>query len=139
MKSYKTWEAIRELTDPQNKELVFESENDKFILKSVKGSGYIRFYTSIGNEMNLNGNINLFEDIWKLVQQPVSAIDAIKAFDKGKTIRWEHSSGVVKGEDLITINIYKHNNNSYRLIDNHDFPICSGELLRGKWFIEEEE
>lgn len=68
------------------------------------------------------------------VQNPVSFIEAVKAYSYGKTIRCCYKE--FNGEE--TTNIYKDGDIDAIIEDTCNFGISPREILNGKWYIEEE-
>lgn len=133
-KTYKTWELLRMADEYDNydKPLIerpkFRNPNTNQIVTFIncidgKGIG-----TKEGMLITIKGLANRE---WELVQEPVSFMEAVKAYAEGKTIRCERK---------LDITIYDPNNrihNPQWLVDNNRNPICSHEILNGQWFIEE--
>lgn len=70
---------------------------------------------------------------WTLVQEPVSFMDAVKAFDEGKTIKCKYSN-----EEFIYSESISGLLETQSDILNEFLAVGSKEILYGKWFIEEE-
>lgn len=86
MKTYKTWEVIKMITENPN--LKFKNKNsDTRYTKIIKCSknGYIAMDNTSRNNQII-GNI-MFNEEWMLIQEPVSFIEAIES---GKKIKVEH-------------------------------------------------
>ena len=146
MKKYKTWEVIKMLTE--NPTLIFKLENTGYgmakIRKMIIRNGYFhcvsynhdcdRIEYSLG-QGNFNGNIDISSE-WTLVQEPVSFMEAIKAYHEGKTIRCEY----VEEEFIYEPTEEKKVSEQIGfIIRDCDFSsVCTGEILEGKWYIEED-
>lgn len=73
--------------------------------------------------------INNVELVWKREPEPVSFMEAIKAFEEEKTIKC-----IKNGIKFI----YKNAEISKKLINNNGIAIGFDEILYGEWYIEEE-
>ena len=114
MKTYKTWEAIKMLT-----------ENPKLKLESSTGSEItvVNNFCEIQDVKNI-GNLRIYTDEeWHLVQQPVAFMEAANSGRRIKHESWEYYHN-------LSIVIDKINNRSQER---------QLELLNGKWYVEEEE
>jgi hypothetical protein len=125
MKKYKLSEVIAMLE--KNPELRFIRkasnfhENDvEFFLKNG------RFRTNSNTDAFMAAN--LFNWEFELIQQPVTFIEAVKAYAEGKTIRCEFGN---------IDYIYKPTELSGRLVDQNKIAIGESEILEGTWYIEE--
>lgn len=130
MKKYKTWEVIKMLTE--NPELKFEWT------KQVMPGSYIQVENGIvvwsGRNQQGNSMYTCLDDEWALVQQPVTFIQAIKAYAEGKTIRCEYIS-----PDKHNIeNIYKPSGMKISCLkdENCKMAVSDYEILNGTWYIE---
>jgi len=73
-------------------------------------------------------NINALKKIeWKEVKKPVSFLEAIKAFNEGRTI-------YCKYRDIVS---YFRSKPFKGLMDDNKNPIASYEILEGEWYIED--
>lgn len=79
-----------------------------------------------------NGQHYWSAEMFEPVEKPVSFMEAIKAFNKGKTIKCELEYG-----EVIKYEIDEYNKGS--LVDEEGGAITSYEILEGKWFVEEDE
>lgn len=129
VKSYTNSEVMEMLK--HNSALKFEHENKDINVKMIISAnkiGYINLRCE-GCRDGMDGNIKLTDE-WQLVQQPVSFMEAIKAYKNGKAIRCE----------LIgTSKTYIPHANSIVPADNTCRPITVDEMLNGKWYIEDGE
>jgi hypothetical protein len=132
MKTYKTWQAIKMLSE--NPKLVFKSNSGLYkpITLELDKGGFIEI-----SYLDLRSSIKSdFE--WILVQQPVSFIEAVEAYSKGKTIYCEFNSRkYIYEPDVIKKCIVAEE--GYVVEDDTESSISTGEILQGKWFIEEGE
>jgi hypothetical protein len=137
-KKYKTSEAIAMLE--KNQKLRFVVSDDplasghKFL--TVGASKRLECTTT---KFSLNNEVFLDTE-WELVQQPVSFMDAVKAYSEGKTIRCEFIG--YNGKKYTTIYDDKKENSKYnQLVDNNSDvvsdPVCCEEILNGTWYVEE--
>ena len=113
MKTYKTWEVIKLLTE--NEELKFNLTNGPHITISMSDNNYIMLNGSNGRKISADGNISI-NDTWELEQQPVNFMEAVNS---GKRIKCES------------------------LKDFHDIEWCfntrlSLKVINERWYIEEE-
>jgi len=130
MKTYKTWELLKMAES--------YSSNDKTTAKRPNYINKSGKTVMIGEAIGLENGKGLFtvtgfmykenfiNEEWTLVQQPVTFLEAIKAFDEGKTVRHD-------GEFPHT---YKYDDGDVR--DENGNCISSDEVLNCKWFIEED-
>jgi len=120
MKNYKTWEVIGALAENNN--LKFKDSQGRELF-----SKYGAAMCTYGNNNNSKSLINL-DEIWTLEQQPVDFMTAMKAYGgEQSTISCEFSSR----------HIYKWN--SEGLKNENGNPLNACEILKGKWFIEEDK
>ena len=121
MKTYKTWEAIRTLTN--NPKSVFKNKQDRKMQ-------VVAFHNIHINDWEFN-----IDDTWELVQEPVSIEVAAKAFMNGKNIRCEYPDFTNKS-NIIT-EIFTHSGSTCSMeIDAPDITFYM--MIEGKWFIEED-
>lgn len=127
MKTYKTWEAIKML-----------AENPKLKFKCCRATmqctgGYLD--GTFGAVRGINGNIPMSGE-WSLVQQPVRFIEAVNAYDKGKSIYCQ-----LKDEKYFYIpnDDTKCGRTGYVLTDNGGSAVSTGEIFHGTWYIGEPE
>jgi len=134
MKTYKTWEVIKMLSE--NPKLKFRLVIQKVgidlkdtFLQSA-GNGYL---TIIEREVEktAEGNIGL-DDEWTLIQEPVPFMEAIKALNEGKGVYCKIDSGKLYYKSGTSLNGY------YAVLDEFGGPISTKEILKGKWYIEED-
>ena len=120
MKTYRTWEVIKLLTE--NEELKFNLINGPHITISMSDNNYIMLNGSDGGKISAVGNISI-NDLWELEQQPVTFMEAI------------NSKGMIKAEDW-----EKYKTIKYVLEYLSDgFLKPSLDCINGKWFIKEDE
>ena len=138
MKTYKTWEVVKMLTE--NPKLMFKNERHGGILEYSK-SGQEELVLLKDEEQkdflitsllkpvikSANGNIN---DEWTLIQQPVTFMEAIKAYSEGKTIVCNSSSFGAR--------TYDPSNNLCKVLDNSNNALTHNEILKGTWTILED-
>lgn len=130
-KTYKTWEIWQHAEQLEGKRFKLLSYYDEEFGKGdiavvVK---YCKFYGLGAEKFDRIRLIDLtgFEE-WELVQEPISFIEAIKAYSKGKTIK-------CKLPWMITI--YKNQGlHNSPLYDNNGRALSFIEILEGKWHIE---
>ncbi|MEQ8198768.1 MAG: hypothetical protein ABRQ27_12290 [Clostridiaceae bacterium] len=124
MKKYKTWEAIKILTEIPA--LKFRYCYDLSLDEKVEAEIFLDDFGLINfNCASLNPDYE-----WELVQEPIEFKKAVEAFNKGYTIRCE------LGADEVTR--YNPKSSVDFLMDNTGDSICAKEILEGKWFIDYE-
>jgi hypothetical protein len=129
MKLYNWVEAITKLKE--NNKLVFEDVNGRIILKFE--SGCIKFYDV--NDENICLHALVLDREFKLKEEPVSFMEAVKSYSTGKTIRCERSYGTIS---RFTPETNEEDINDWNYMETYDgWAISSYEILYGKWFIEE--
>ena len=130
MRKYSNSEAMAMLE--KNPKLKFESvgENGEFSLVVNKdGTVLLKDKDDCDRDFCI-------ADQWELKQQQVPFMEAVKEWHSGKNIYCK-----VMGDEKTPI-YYRHCNDpriKNDLYDNNDRPICSNEILNGKWYIEEGE
>lgn len=127
MKTYKTWEAIKAIEE--NEKLEFENSHGTIIKYE---NLVIRFFDKDGKNIKRYG-IPL-DTQWTLIQKPVTFMEAIEAYSKGKTIKC-----YLNTEDYDDAMAYVPDKGSElgSLIDDCGCTITQTEILEGKWYIEE--
>lgn len=129
MKKYKTWEAIKMLNE--NPKLMFQALSfviNKPIEKYLKLDDVDKIVKCISSS-NLYNEFIYADQLWILVSQPVDFMEAVKAYDEGKTIRCE-LNGLARIYGKSTCRL---------LVDNFGAAVDTSEILKGKWFIEDGE
>lgn len=129
MKTYKAWEAIKAIEE--NEKLEFKNEcglvikYEDFVIRFFRGDKNVERYGIPDGE-------------WTLIQNPVTFMEAIKAYNEGKTIKctWleegSEQSCFYKPQEIFG------NYSFSELIDNDRAIITQTEILKGKWYIEED-
>lgn len=138
MKTYKTWEALKMLEE--NRKAKFElvvkdsSVDLENTILTLGAKEYINFIEN-GTGKRIGGNVSI-DDEWTLIQEPVPFMEAIKAYDKGKTIKCVFGSyhGLSIYKPQFAFGDYKFSD----LRDENEGPITQTEILEGKWYIEED-
>lgn len=122
MKTYRTWEAIKMLTE--NRNLKFKNVN-----KALKGEILKRVYdVAQVNDCSENKILLIYlTSNWELIQEPVTFMEAIKAYCEGKTICVIYES----------IKTYYHPTRDAKHDGFHN-SVLAIEILEGKWFIGED-
>ena len=115
MKTYKTWEMLKELTENPNKE--FEEESNGLYIKADEDGGlsWDDQYSSI----NLN-------DTWKEVKK---SVDFLTAIEHGKIISVEYAGMKIEPMNLRDL--------FYQLENNYISSMIALFILEGKWYIED--
>ena len=135
MKEYKTWEAIKMLSE--NPELKFESEDNELNIKQtlfVNELGYLEMNNE-GCSNEIVGNLEV-NDLWTLVQRPVKVMDAIKSYHEGQSIYCILKSGTYVYKPCIEHKLANYLE-GYTLDDDWDNAMSTDELLNGIWYIGE--
>lgn len=118
---YKTWEVVKMLTE--NPELVFVRPSDgvRTMLGDKIHAGEI-----IGKYLKqTDGESIRLSDEWEVVPQPASFMEAVKAYEEGKTIIVSHNCHN---------HTYSMQNHMFR--DSNGQSIEADEILYGKWYIK---
>ena len=135
MKKYKTWEAIKMITE--NNKLEFDWHNDYGWIGRLKRDNKIvdtvNCYDKNGNEVSIG-----LDEEWVLVQKPVNFMDAVNSCNN---IRVEHEyiSNLIK-EGYGCLKDYM-NIIGIMAIFSENFDECDLKevILNGKWYIEKDE
>jgi len=121
MRTYKTWEAIKELTENPKLKFKYDTGAEYGVIANINGD--IKLIECAGQKISkclclYSGFLNVR---WEPVREPVDFMTAIKANQKGKVIRYVL-------EDIDTQRHFPpyYNGNIY-----------STAILNGKWYIEE--
>lgn len=129
MKQYKGWEIAKMICEGKLKDgdtiqnemnIKFKISDESLIFDGDFGTnrkGHEAFSSWLSNKSSL----------FKIIQQPVSFVEAIKAYSTGKNIRCEYEGNSCFYNTGIT------------LVDSKGRPILTREILGGKWYIEESE
>jgi hypothetical protein len=125
MKTYKTWEVLKAVTE--NNKLTFAREDGQTV-KVEKLDDGIYFVWEPGRKY-LSPT-----DIWTLVQEPVPFMEAVKAYAEGKTIRCEIDDNIAKYYPTSKLGSL-----GYFLKTRLGYAVTTGEILNGKWYIEDEQ
>ena len=118
---YKTWEAIKMLAC--NDKVQFRDESGYVI---VNHYGMIRMRKPDTTETPVDFSLH---SEWELVQQPVSFIEAVKAYSEGKKIRCEDSKWKTR--------IYEPCEFSNGMKDTRGIAVSPEEILEGIWYVED--
>jgi hypothetical protein len=127
-KKYKTSEAIAMLE--KNQKLRFVVSDDplasghKFLTV-----GALKRLECTTTKFSLNNEVFLDTE-WELVQQPVSFMEAVKAYSEGKTIRCE-----INAEKYIYKPLGEDCYNAVK--DDENIAVSAKEILEGRWYVEE--
>lgn len=137
MKTYKTWETIKMLTENPN--LIFkcvkDATNDLLtneIEVSANKGGYI-------DDIAIHGVTFNIKEEWILVQQPVNFMEAIEAYEKGKIVNCQVENKIFKYNPYKANGVKIFGDGGFEITDTNGNTITTIETLRGKWFIEEGE
>jgi hypothetical protein len=124
-KKYKTSEAISMLAEKP--ELRFKSQLGNEIY--VDKCGNIRWQETETTRGDIADLHHLFmKNTWELVQQPVSFMEAVKAYSEGKTIRCKLQGGHIT---------YEPKTPRYELMDILGHAITIEEVMSNQWYVEE--
>ncbi|WP_291568617.1 hypothetical protein [Clostridium sp. UBA2485] len=124
MKTYKTWEVIKVLTENPNRVFIDET---KRTLKITYGD--ITLYSCDGR--NIGTHWLKTDCKWRMKETEVSFLEAIKAYNKGKDIYCETKLHRIKyrAGDL---------GEGGKVLDEYGRAVSIREILEGKWYIEED-
>jgi len=138
MKEYQTWEVIKMITENTNLRFQALSFMDKKIIPK-----FLRLDTETNviictAEVSYNDCL-YYDQMWILIEKPVSFVEAVKAYVKGKAIKCKLGDTdykYINRRNFIgdTYGYYIKNDNN---VINND--ITTAEILNGKWFIEEDK
>jgi len=123
MKKYKTWEAIKILTEVPG--LRFRYSCELSLNEKVEVDIFVDNYRLI----NFNCAYLDPEFEWEMVEEPIEFRKAVEAFNKGYTIRCHLGNEVNRYNPKSPVDILKGKTGE---------AISVEEILEGKWFIEEE-
>ncbi|MBU3208576.1 hypothetical protein KPL28_02865 [Clostridium algidicarnis] len=126
MKTYKTWEVIKMLSE--NNDLGFKTNIGNVSLKEIDDCKEMVWEE--GTPFEINYYTLCYG--WELIQEPVSFTDAVKAYNKGKTIKCNFDDDVLY---YVPSDDFEFNS----LEDNNGLCISSQEILNGAWFVESED
>jgi hypothetical protein len=128
MKKYKTSEAIAMLEKNQKLRFVVSDDSlasgHKFLTV-----GALKRLECTTTKFSLNNEVFLDTE-WELVQQPVSFMEAVKAYSEGKTIRCE-----INAEKYIYKPLGEDCYNAVK--DDENIAVSAKEILEGRWYVEE--
>jgi hypothetical protein len=134
MKTYKAWQAIKMLSENPKLEFNLYTDGEEHTDKSLRSIGSTVTVKAMGA---YNDHLRI-ETEWVLVQHLVRFMEAIEAYSKGKTIYCEFNNRKYRYEpDVIRKCIVDEE--GYTVEDDTESSISTGEILNGKWFIEEGE
>lgn len=134
MKKYKTWEAFKILEENPESRLKFKTvtDNGTVLILRVGGFGYYHITNIDGAAKGASDNLHINNQEWELVKEPVDFIEAIKAYDEGKTIICKLDFGDIAYEP-------KRQTEYGRVLESWSEAIGTKEILEGKWYIQEDE
>ena len=124
MKTYKTWEVIKMLTE--NSKLMFKSNGDQIGIID-NSLVWLSSCKEVHFTLDCPMHIDMFNKDWALVQRPVTFMEAMKAYNRGATVRHD-------GEFPHS---YRYTNGDMRDEDNACISI--EEIINDNWFIEDSE
>jgi len=137
MKKYSTSEAIAMLE--KNPKLVFEGEVR--VCGDIKTGKKVRMWVNSCHEIQIDGfsvgaryglNTN---DEWELIQQPVSFMEAAKAYSEGKTIRCEIDGRTYIYEPNSDTEAADNMGYCFQEKGDSESWVTTCEILNGKWYI----
>lgn len=131
MKKYKLWEVFKMLSE--NPRLTFRLITDRATEKEQLYASENGFILEDYKKDSIGFNNTLYiDDEWTLVQQPVSFMEAIKAFHNGETIYC-----IVDEGKYIYTPKEPEEYHITTITDEHGDGLSSKEILEGKWYIED--
>ena len=132
MKTYKTWEVIKMLTE--NPKLRFTSRNESI---HIYEDELVWLISNKTFKLTVNSGLHsdTFNRNWALVQTPVTFMEAIEAFISGRNVRSEYIS-TINGESKTQIFYQSSKNRPGVMKCGEDLTFYI--IATGKWFIEED-
>jgi len=124
MKTYKTWEVIKMLSE--NNDLEFKTNIGNVSLKEIDDCKEMVWEE--GTPFEINYYTLCYE--WELIQEPVLFEDALKAFMNGQAVTCELMRNKARYRKLDINGV---------LIDEEGDAISAKEILEGAWFVESED
>ncbi|HUV85002.1 MAG TPA: hypothetical protein VMV86_04785 [Methanosarcinales archaeon] len=138
MKKYKTIDAMKFILENPKARLQWRW-SDGCIWEMYNCHGGIRCIFGKGREIEqedwLPLTVHNMKLEWTLIQQPISFMEAVKAYEKGKTIRCELEGKSYKY--IFQAKSYKNKSPFFRG-DADGYYMTTAEILDGKWYIEED-
>lgn len=133
MKTYKTWEIIKMLSENPKLKFKKHSPGNSIVLGAqvIGFSSFLKLYRTDFTDKTLNNNIKLDEE-WTLIQEPVSFMEAVQS---GKKMECKHEK-LYGDEDLG----YKYNSLAtvlYLLQSRYTSEEITNIITEGKFYIEE--
>ena len=130
MKTYATWEVIKMLTENRKLEFKTVGRNSNYSVE-IDSEGIV--FNSTKELMHITNKF--LENEWVLVPQPVTFMEATKAFNIGKNVRVEYlGSGNGKPKTTIFKQAYE---SKPGIMNCSDESLTFFIIATGKWFIEE--
>lgn len=129
MKEYTTWDMIKEITEDPEKKFEPIQLKDKGKDDVVEmHDGYLIWGWSM-EPVELSYKVLNYT--WVEVKEPVSFMDAIKAFHEGQCIYCIYDNTKLYYE--------RRAGEGSKIKDHFGHPPTSGEILKGEWYIEDGE
>jgi hypothetical protein len=125
MKTFKTWEMLKALTENPG----FKFENDDGYI-AYSEYDVFKFKNKNYHTSGFNCNALLSEE-WKQVQEPVDFMTAAKAHLEGKTIWCEWNGACFEYQKRSHCDDI-----DYDMVTKFGSVISSREIMFGKWFVE---
>jgi len=117
MKSYKTWETVKLLTENPRKEFKLDDGSKIYNYKGIISCSKTH---PVCMELNIN-------DEWEEVLKPITWQEALEAWAKGKKVK-----SIFDNREFI----YTQEDGIDSLVDFSDEqPLCALEILKGIWYI----
>lgn len=134
MKTYKTWEVIKMLSENPKLKFKKHSPGNSIVLGAqvIGFSSFLKLCRTDFTDKTLNNNIRLDEE-WTLIQEPVDFMTAVRS---GKKIKVEH---ILASHLDITKKYLTLKNLLDTLCYSYPSDAICDILTEGKFYIEEQE
>lgn len=130
IKTYKTWEAIKMLTENNKLKFKLKDKDNTPILSNgtlfASQFGFIHANFPENAKMEFQGNVSI-DARWTLIQKPVNFKEAIRSWADGKTVKCTHC-----GRTFIYVGL-KHK----VMVDEKGEPLSKADINYGTWYIEQ--
>lgn len=123
----KLWEVIKQLEENPNKRFI-NTYSDK-VMEVRQEEGFMDFTVKVNNVIrnwNLEDSVELSDNNWQEVKQPVTWQEAIEAWVNGGKVKC-----ILHGESFI------YDSSQWKNMYSGDGYLCDSEILNGTWYIED--
>ena len=132
----KLWEVIKELTEDPTKKFELSDRGNRERIGS--DGNYLRYSwidsVMISGGPALEDNVDVNNNNWQLVRQPVTWQEAIQAWVDGKKVAWEEDADRRVFDRNKSWPISKYQNH---LLDQEGDAVTVRMISGGKWYVEE--